>query len=58
MPKDNRDLMEEFSEDETKETLHNFLKDKIPGPYGWTIEFFLAQYEVTGLDLLHLVEEY
>ena len=49
--------MEEGSEEELKTTLHSFQKDKIPGPDGWTIEFFLAGYDSIGPDLLHLVEE-
>jgi hypothetical protein len=39
---DNRLLMEEVSEEELKEVLHSFQKDKSPGPDGWTIEFFLG----------------
>ena len=49
--------MEEVSEEELKATLHSFRKDKIPGPNGWTIEFFLEAYETISPDLLHLVEE-
>ena len=54
---DNLELMEEVFEEEVKETLLNFQKEKIPGPDGWTIELFLAGYESIGLDLLQLVEE-
>ena len=49
--------MEEICEEELKESLHNFQKDKIPGPGGWPIEFFLAFYESIGLGLLQLVKE-
>jgi hypothetical protein len=38
---DNRALMDEISEEELKEVLHSFQKDKIFGPDGWTIKFFL-----------------
>jgi hypothetical protein len=37
---ENRLLMEEVTEDELKVVLHSFQKSKIPGPDGWTIEFF------------------
>ena len=42
---------------EIEGALKTFKKDKIPGPDGWTIEFFLEAYNTIGLDLLHLVEE-
>ena len=50
--------MEEVLEEELKTILRGFQKDKIPGPYGWTIEFFLVAYDTIGPDLLQLVEEY
>eukprot|EP00253_Pinus_taeda_P029489 PITA_29489 len=34
-----------------------FKKDKSPGPDGWTIEFYLAFYDILGQDLLKVVEE-
>ena len=49
--------MEEVLEEELKTILHSFQKDKILGPNGWTIEFFLASYDTICLDLLHMVEE-
>ena len=51
------ELMEEVSEEELKETLNIFQKDKIPGPDGWKVEFFLAGYDTIGPYLLKLVEE-
>ena len=51
------ELMEEVSEEELKATLNSFQRDKILGPDGWTVEFFLARYDVIGRDLLQLVEE-
>jgi hypothetical protein len=54
---DNRLLMEEVTEKELLEVLHSFQKDKIPGPDGWTIEFFLGCYEVLGPDLLKMIED-
>jgi hypothetical protein len=54
---DNRALMEEVTEDELKEVLHSFQKDKIPGPDGWTIDFFVGIYDIIGKDILKVVEE-
>jgi len=45
---DNIILMEEVSEEELKEVLHSFQKDKSRGPNGWTIEFFLGLYDIMG----------
>ena len=53
----NRDLMKEVSEEELKEVLGSFQKDKSPGPDGWTIEFFLDLFEILGRDLLQVVED-
>jgi len=41
---------------ELEGTLKWFKKDKSPGPDGWTIEFYLAFYEILGQDLLKVVE--
>lgn len=38
-------------------TLKWFKKDKSSGSDGWTIEFYLAFYEIIGQDLLKVVEE-
>jgi hypothetical protein len=53
----NRSLMEEVSEEELKEVLHSFQKNKSPRPDGWTIEFFLGFYDLIGKDVLVVVEE-
>ena len=53
----NANLMESVSKDELKTIFHSFQKDKILGPDGWTIEFFLVSYDTTGLYFLHLVNE-
>ena len=37
--------------------MQSFQKDKSPGPYGWTIEFFIDLYDVLGADLLRVVED-
>ena len=51
------ELMEEVSEEELKETLNIFQKDKSPGPDEWTMELFLVGYDTIDPDLLQLVEE-
>lgn len=38
--------------------MHSFQKDKILGPYGWPIEFYLGFYEFLGKDLMRVVEEW
>jgi hypothetical protein len=42
---------------EVWEVLKSFAKDKIPGPDGWTVEFFLHFFDLVGVDLLELVED-
>jgi hypothetical protein len=54
---ENISLIEEVSKEELKEVLHSFQKYKIPGPDGWTIEFFIGFYELIGADILQVVEE-
>lgn len=54
---DNRRLMRPVTEEELKEVLGSFQKDKSPGPDGWSIEFFLELYEVLGMDLIQVVED-
>jgi hypothetical protein len=54
---DNRALMDEVTEDELKEFLHSFQKDKIPGLDGWTIDLFVGIFEFIGKDILKVVEE-
>jgi len=49
---DNEMLMAEVSKEELKGILHSFQKDKILGPNGWTIEFFLVFLELIGDDHL------
>jgi hypothetical protein len=38
-------------------TLNSFSKDNIPGPDGWTVEFYLHFLDLVGPDLLELVED-
>lgn len=42
---------------ELEDTLKCFSKDKISGPDGWFIEFYLDFFDLIGLDLLRVVEE-
>lgn len=42
---------------ELESTLKWFKKDKSPGPYGWSVEFYLAFFELLGKDLLQIIEE-
>jgi hypothetical protein len=54
---DNRMLMEEVTLEELKGVMRSFQKEKIRGPYGWTIECFLGFSDLLGQDILRLVEE-
>jgi len=54
---ENQKLNSEVSEEELKETLFSFQKDRSPGPDGWTIEFFQELYEILGKDILRVVED-
>eukprot|EP00253_Pinus_taeda_P010150 PITA_10150 len=50
-------LIDPVSAEELEGVLKWFKKDKSPGPDGWTIEFYLAFFDVLGQDLLGVVEE-
>jgi len=39
------------------EVLRVFTKDKIPGPDGWTMEFFMHFFDLVASDLLEAVKE-
>lgn len=43
--------------EELEGVLKWFKKDKSPGPDGWTIEFYLAFFDLLASDLLRVVEE-
>ena len=53
----NRDLFVKFTEGELKETIHIFQKDKSPSSDEWTIEFYVAFFDLIAADLLQVVEE-
>jgi hypothetical protein len=42
---------------EIQSTLKGFSASKILGPDGWTVEFFLAFFDLVGNDILDMVEE-
>eukprot|EP00253_Pinus_taeda_P031782 PITA_31782 len=50
-------LISPVTAEELEGVLKWFQKDKSPGPDGWTIEFYLAFFDVLGQDLLRVVEE-
>eukprot|EP00253_Pinus_taeda_P006367 PITA_06367 len=50
-------LISPVTVEELEGVLKWFKKDKSPGRDGWTIEFFLAFFDVLGQDLLRVVEE-
>ena len=54
---ENRDLVKALTEEELKEVLGSFQKDKSLGPDGWTIDFFLGLFDILGRDLLQVVED-
>jgi hypothetical protein len=37
--------------------LHSFQKDKIPGPNGWHVEFYIVFYDTLGNYFLRVIEE-
>eukprot|EP00253_Pinus_taeda_P019711 PITA_19711 len=45
------------SPEELESTIKWFQKDRSPGPDGWTIEFYIAFYELISNDLLRVIEE-
>lgn len=49
--------MQEVTLEDLEATLKWLSKDKSPGLDGWSIEFYLALFELIGIDLLRVVEE-
>jgi hypothetical protein len=37
--------------------LNSYKKYRSPGPYGWTMEFYIEFFDLLGEDLLRVVEE-
>eukprot|EP00253_Pinus_taeda_P025504 PITA_25504 len=54
---DSGELLKEVTMAELEATLKWFKKDKSPGLDGWTIEFYLAFFDLLGNDLLQIVED-
>eukprot|EP00253_Pinus_taeda_P034161 PITA_34161 len=54
---DSEELLKEVTMAELEATLKWFKKDKSPGPDGWTIELYLAFFDLLGNDLLKIVED-
>jgi hypothetical protein len=53
---DNNIILEDISKEKLQVIMHSFHKDKISGPYHWTIKFFLGWYDVLEDDLLMVIE--
>eukprot|EP00253_Pinus_taeda_P015141 PITA_15141 len=54
---DSENLKMEVTKEELEATIKWFKKDKSPGPDGWTIEFYIAFFDILGDDLLKIVED-
>lgn len=54
---DSADLEAPFTMAELESTIKWFQKEKSPGPDGWTIEFYIAFFDLLGGDILRVVEE-
>lgn len=54
---DEDDSTQQVTLKELEATLKWFNEDKSPGPYSWSIEFYLAFFNLIGSDLLRVVEE-
>lgn len=49
------ELNREFTLGELEATLKWFKKEKIPSPNGWSVEFYLAFFDILGHDMLKLI---
>jgi hypothetical protein len=50
-------MFEAVTLNEVEDILKSFAKDKSPGPDGWTMELFLAFFDIMGKDLLEVIED-
>jgi hypothetical protein len=50
-------LEKPVTKQDIKDVLKGFSKDKIPGPDGWSVEFYLHFFDLIANDLLDAVEE-
>lgn len=53
---DHDDLTQEVTMEELEATIKWFKKDKNPGPDGWSIEFYIAFFDILAIDLLKVIE--
>ena len=51
------ELNREVTLGELEATLKWFKKDKSPGPDGWSVEFYMAFFDILGHDLLKVIGE-
>lgn len=42
---------------EVEATIKRFNKDKILGPDGWSIEFYISLFDIIGQELVQVIEE-
>jgi len=54
---ENLALLRVITKEEVEEVVNRMVKNKAPGPDGFTIEFYQAAWSFMGNDLLDLVEE-
>ena len=53
----NDEITKDILEEEITQVLHSFQKGKSPGPYGFTLEFFLGFFDLIKKDILVVVQE-
>ena len=46
-----------MTQEELIKVLNSLGKNKIPSPYGWTLQFFIDLFDLLGDDLLRVVED-
>eukprot|EP00253_Pinus_taeda_P016512 PITA_16512 len=56
-PGEEEDLIKAVTLEELEHTLKWFKKDKSPGPDGWSVEFYLAFFDIIREDLLRIIED-
>eukprot|EP00253_Pinus_taeda_P009681 PITA_09681 len=52
----NNDLEKQVSEEEVREATWSMQPDKAPGPYGFTISFYRAHWDIIKKDLIRMVK--
>lgn len=52
------DFIKPFTMGELEGTFKWFKKDKSSGPDGWSVEFYLAFFDIIGPDLIKMIEEF